>query len=176
MKRWSIYVVLCLVCIICRVNAFDTVILKKYPHTLLTNDYGILKESDLKVYNSSTQVGVNTWQCFPTAAVSVNYEDSDYDSDLKLRFAALKITVRLKGNIVHEYELTRGLPVDDCKDKQDLWRRLMRDEKYVCVGGGFVDYEEHVKRGTKQQIYGWIFDRIKTKKGCDAYHANCGYD
>ncbi len=108
MKRWSVFIFLCLVGVCCRLNALNMVIQKKYPRTLLTDDYGILNQFDLQIYNSSVQVGVNAWQCFKTSAVSVKYSDLDYDSDLKLRFAMLKIIIHLNGNIIHEYELARG--------------------------------------------------------------------
>jgi hypothetical protein len=153
-------------------DASDMNIQKKYPNTLLTSDYGILNVSDFQVYNSSTEVGLNSWQCFPTSEISVRFEKLGYDPDSKLNFATLKITV-YRGNIVHEYELKRGFPVNDCRDMQNLWASLMKNQKHVCIGGSYVDQHERAFKGKKQQIYGWVFDRMKTKKGCGAYFKTC---
>lgn len=45
----------------------------------------------------------------------------------------------------------------------------MKNEKYVCLEGGFLNHRDRVINGKKQEIYSWEFEKIKTKKGCDSY-------
>ncbi len=73
-----------------KVCAINSTIKKKYPYTLLTEDYGILNENDLAVYargkplrpfNLENSGAYNYWQCFPREKVTVFLEDMGYSSD-----------------------------------------------------------------------------------------------
>lgn len=55
------------------------------------------------------------------------------------------------------------------------WHRLMKGEKYVCLGGSFIRRENKIVNGNKKIIYSWIYDRIKTKKGCAGYFGGCNF-
>src|SRR3990167_3221151 len=66
--------------------------LKKYPYQLITTDYGILNETNLKRYVDGIIpkpfnwdiTGFDYWQCFTTKNVTVWYDKGTYDSDEKI--------------------------------------------------------------------------------------------
>ena len=72
--------------------AINQEILKKYPYQLLTNDYGILNEANLKRFTYEVNVepftgkfsGLDYWRCYETKKVTVWYEKGDYDPDEKI--------------------------------------------------------------------------------------------
>lgn len=154
---------------------------EKYPYTVLTNDYGILKEKDL----DSLRDGVRPppflpkkgccyiyWQCFPRDKISIDLKDMGYSSkDIggDENYSNLKITVSKGSGTFHEYTMRRVWPTSTYEENFNLWIKLMKDEKYVCLSGTFIDSEERILQGQKQKIYSWIFDKMKTKKGCDSY-------
>jgi hypothetical protein len=48
----------------------------------------------------------------------------------------------------------------------NLFERLMKKEKYVCLAGDFISVEEEsTELGKKIKTYWWIFKNLKTKKG-----------
>lgn len=162
---------------------------QKYPYGLLTDDYGILTENDLAIYtlNSNSEPfsdkqnsgAYNYWQCFPRDHVSISFEDMGYSSEnigWKDTLAEMKITVWIKPGVFHEYEMRRTWAVTDSLKDFTHWHHLMKGEKYVCLAGHFVSREHHIEKGVKTEVYGWIFDKIKTKKGCASYfEGDCGY-
>lgn len=158
---------------------------QKYPDGLLTNDYGILNEKDLADYTKQMKPmpftgghsGYNYWQCFPRKNISVKLEDLGYSSedfDWKDTVAEISITVWIKPGVVHEYAMRRFFTVHDFLKDFNHWHQLMHKEKYVCLAGHFVGHEKYIERGVEVESYGWIFDKIKTKKGCASYFTgNC---
>ena len=45
----------------------------------------------------------------------------------------------------------------------------MKNEKYVCIGGAFAGTYKKIAHGKETIEHGWIFENLKTKKGCDSY-------
>lgn len=41
------------------------------------------------------------------------------------------------------------------------------------MAGDFINYEHKNENGIDIDIYGWLFEKIKTKKGCDSYLYSC---
>ena len=74
--------------------------------------------------------------------------------------------------IRHEYSFRRGIAAEVCNDKLLKWKELMSGERYACLGGAFVEKEEKSLQGKKIQVWGWIYDKLKTKKGCESYFEN----
>ncbi len=161
--------------------AINAVTKQKYPYSVLTNDYGILNEIDLDSYKDGVKppsslpkegFGYIYWQCFPRDAVSINLEDMGYSSEdigRNENDGDIKITVIRRSGVFHEYVMRRMWPVSGYEKKFNLWIKLMKNEKSVCLAGSFVHREDRVVSGKKQRIYLWVFDKIKTKKGCDSY-------
>ncbi len=167
---------------------------QKYPYSLLTDDYGILSENDLgefawglkpKKFTSEegTTGPYNYWQCFPRKHVMVTLSDTGHSSDelgWKKNVAYLQIDVLpdqdLKSKedyIKHNYEMRANWTITGYQKRFNKWLKLMKDEKYVCLGGHFVDLEKKVLDGKTWITYGWIFEKLKTKKGCDSYFDSC---
>ena len=156
---------------------------QKYPNVLLTDDYGILSENDLvtppgygkpEPFSVKDGVDYNYWQCFPRERVTLNLEDKGYPptgSKQDGNYGELTIKVWLNGGVSHEYYRRRLVDVDSTAEVFNAWRKLMRNEKYVCLAGLFSSKEEIISDNKKRDNYYWVFEKIKTKKGCDSYFA-----
>src|SRR3990167_4068438 len=151
--------------------------LKKYPYQLITTDYGILNEANLKRYVDDIIpksfnwdiTGFDYWQCFPTKSVFVWYEKGEYDSDEKITRGHPHITIKIDPKVIHDYVVRRGFSLDYAKEKVTAWKRLMKNQKYVCIGGAFAGTYKKIENGKEITEHGWIFENLKTKKGCDSY-------
>src|ERR1700722_9251857 len=80
--------------------ALDTIIKKKFPYALLTPDYGILSEVDLKkneenafpVPFSESSRAYLYWQFFPTSQFKFLCDETgDFDHDLSLARTIIRI-------------------------------------------------------------------------------------
>jgi hypothetical protein len=164
-----------------RANAIDPIVKQKYPYSVLTDDHGIITELDFASYVGVVNpapffpkegFGYIYWQCFLRENVSINLEEMGYSSEdigWNENYSSLKITAYSEPNVFHEYTMRRPWPVSAYEKKFNLWIKLMKGEKYVCFAGDFIGREDKVNHGTKQRVYSWEFDKIKTKKGCDSY-------
>lgn len=52
------------------------------------------------------------------------------------------------------------------------WKRLMKNQEYVCIGGAFAGTYKKIENGQEIKKHGWIFKNLKTKKGCDSYFSD----
>jgi hypothetical protein len=164
-----------------RIDAGGATLGQKYPYSILTNDYGILNEMDLNTHKDGTNpppflpkegFGYIYWQCFPRDYLSINLEDLGYSSEdigWNENYGDLKITVSNKTGTSHEYVMRRSWTVSGYEKRFDLWIKLMKGEKYVCLAGRFINRKDKVEHGKKHHIYSWVFEKLKTKKGCDSY-------
>lgn len=171
-----------LICI--EANAVSLDAQKKYPYVLLSNDYGILNENDLGDFSwgfkrhpfNPKDIGGNYWQCFPRESVEITLKDmgsSASEVGWRDNIADLEIKVWVNPNLVHEYEMRAQWSIVDFEKRFNKWRRIMKGEKYVCLAGDFVNYEHKNANGIERDVYGWIFEKIKTRKGCDSYLYSC---
>lgn len=151
--------------------------LKKYPYQLITNDYGILNEANLRRYVDGiisepfhwNITGFDYWQCFATKNVSAWYEKGEYDSDEKITRGHPHLTVKNNSVEMHDYVARRGFSLDYAKEKVAKWKQLMKNQEYVCIGGAFSGTEKKIIDGREIKEHGWVFENLKTKKGCDSY-------
>lgn len=167
------------------INAYsmDLTLKQKYPNILLTDDYNILNENDFSIYakeiktpsfsaKKGQETWYNYWQCFPRDHISITLEDmGDFSEDngREESYADLKITAVINKNEHHEYYMRRAFPLSTYQDIFNTWENLMKNEKYVCLGGRFSHFNEMTTKGTQQKTYYWTFDKFKTKKGCNSY-------
>lgn len=160
--------------------AIDEIAKTKYLYQLLTEDYGILDENDLGLYAWEFQTnkpfsekitGRNYWQCFPTSDVSFDYSDGSYNDDVKAKTYSFVLTAKNEKGQLHEYMRKMPISKQDCQLVDCEWKKLMNDQRYVCLGGSFITHEKKITQGHKVQVYLWTFDKIKTKNGCDSYFA-----
>jgi len=151
--------------------------LKKYPYQLLTNDYGILNEANLKIYTKEVNVepftgkfnGLDYWQCYPTKNLTVWYEKQNDDPYEKRERGDAHITVSITPTIIHDYVPRRSFSSDYAKQKVSIWMHLIKNQLYACIGGVYVSTHKKMEDGKEITEHGWIFENLKTKKGCDSY-------
>lgn len=193
MLRFFVFLIMTIIPFMNIAYAVSKIAKQKYPYSLLTDDYGILSENDLgefawglKPKKFTTKEGTtgpyNYWQCFPREYVMVTLSDTGHSSDelgWKKNVAYLEIDVltnkdiRSKENIKHTYEMRANWTITDYQKRFNKWLKLMEGEKYVCLGGHFVDLEKEKRNGAIWITKGWIFEKLKTKKGCDSYFDSC---
>jgi hypothetical protein len=163
----------------------DESIRQRYPNVLLTNDYGILNENDLVSrpwegkpipFSISAKKGhpYIYWQCFPRENISITLKDKGYSgSEIggDDNFGDLTIEVILDHGISHEYQMRRPWSVSGYAERFKYWQRFMKNEKYVCLAGSSGFLEETKGKNVKRQRYSWIYEKLKTKKGCDSFFA-----
>jgi hypothetical protein len=157
--------------------ALNDTLKNKYPHSVLTDDFGILNEKDLRIENPrpfslGRKLGETIyWQCFPRESLSVTLEDFGYTSaDIggEENYSGLVIKVEN-----HEYDMRRRWPLSTYRKKLDAWIKLMQNEKYVCVAGRFFGCKNKITfDGIQYKHCSWVFEKLKTKKGCDSYFQN----
>lgn len=177
MKNFSLLLCIIFLFFGIRLFAINPESLKKYSNPLISNDYGILNEANLKRYTDDIIsepfnwkiTGFDYWQCFQTKKVFVWYERGDYDSDEKITRGHPHITIEIHPTEIHDYVIRRGFSIEYAKEQVAIWKRLIKNQQYVCVGGAFAGTHEIVKNGKKIIEHGWIFENLKTKKGCDSY-------
>ncbi|MDP1614812.1 MAG: hypothetical protein Q8L68_03355 [Methylococcales bacterium] len=155
-----------------------------YPKVLLKKDYGILSKDELGAYARYVKPALHAgkidrnypyWQCFPREHVTITLIDKGYSSeDIGNidNYGAILITAWSSGGISNEYSMRRPWAVDEEEEIFHRWQKLMKNEKYVCLAGSIGRAEEKITNNKRSITYFWIFERIKTKKGCDAYFQN----
>ena len=146
---------------------------KKYPHGLLTDDYGILTEADLLCEteravtpyiiedNSSPY---QRWQCFETKKVLFKYSTwrDDYtDFGRGATLCDYSFNVTDAAGIHHIYVARRAKELIDCRELFREWKNVRKNSKYTCLLGEPASYENKEK--------GWIWGKTKTKNGCMSY-------
>jgi hypothetical protein len=149
---------------------------KKYPYSLITDDYHILNEEDLAHYTkiripklfSKESLGGFYWQCFPRELISITLEDMGYSSEdwgFTDTASDLNIKIYIKPNIIHHYYMRRAYPLADYQKNFTLWHKLMAKQKYVCFLGEYGGKENKIEGDLLREVYNWTFEKIKTKRG-----------
>lgn len=167
-----------------KADAISSSALKKYPYVLLTNDYGILNENDLGDFSwgfnrhpfSQKDIGGNYWQCFPRESIEIVLKDtgsSAAEVGWRDNIAILEITVWINPTLAHRFSMRALWSVVDFEKRFNKWRKIMNGEKYVCLAGDFVNHQHTKENGIEKNEYNWIFEKMKTKKGCDSYLYRC---
>jgi hypothetical protein len=143
---------------------------RKYPYARLTQDYGILNDSDLLISEetatpvpfSRESISYPYWKCFPTSQLTFGCTNLEKDD---MGVGMVEVSIRAtSGKIYDEYVGRHGLPLETCqKEFVTKWQALTRGEKETCIAGSYVGPEAD---GLSQ---GWIFDRLRTKAGCNSY-------
>jgi hypothetical protein len=179
-------------------HALSADLKQKYPHAVLTSDYKILNEIDLNSEldgvkhppSFSTKAkGYIYWQCFPRDSVRISLEDLGYspedDPESNIKYngeneAKLTIVAQGKRGIMHKYVMWGNYPVSTTISRFNAYLKLMNGEKNICIAGSYLEKETRKTVGeietSRQQVYYWGFEKMKTTKGCEAYHRNGCHD
>lgn len=161
---------------------------KSYPHAVLTADHGIITESylldEIKEINKaspfnmkSTDYGRFRWQCFPVKNVKPKYrywKDADpmgYASVI-VTMCDFDVTV-LDGKIRHLYHGRRAKEVTYCNEFKKHFSRITKNEQYICLNGEPGSLEIKKEKGKDITTKYWVWNRIKTKKGCHSFFGDC---
>lgn len=172
-----IYLLVLLLTFSLKLPAISPEILKKYPYQLITNDYDILTEANLKRYTKEVNVetfkkkfnGLDYWQCFPTKNMTIWYEKQSDDPYEKTERGDAHITIYAGHSVIHDYVPRRSFSSYYAKEKVATWQRLITNQQYACIGGIYVGTYKKNINGQEITEHGWIFENLKTKKGCDSY-------
>lgn len=147
---------------------------KLFPYALLTDDFGILNKDDLKInqciamptpFSEGRNSSYPYWQCFETKNTKMLCAGRKYSSEDKSRMTMLSIFGERNGDL-NEFISRRPMKLKMCRLYQQDWAKLTKDEKYICISGDQLS-STFTTIGRKER--NWIFDRYKTKKGCDSY-------
>lgn len=145
-----------------------------FPYALLTDDFGILNKDDLKInqciavpspFSEEKSSSYPHWQCFAGKDVKMICDGKKYSEEDKARMTMLVISGERNGQS-NEFISRRPMRLKMCHLYQHDWAKFTKNEKYICISGEFIESETD-KVGKK--VWVWIFDRYKTKKGCDSY-------
>jgi hypothetical protein len=183
------YFIACiLMCFILDAYCGGEAIREKYSNVLISDDHGILDERDLLLYthrmvNTVPFLGSNKefsyyyWQCFSRDDIEVTFKDTGYSPEEMLgkdTLADMSIIALQGPGVFHEYTMRALMPSDVYARTLSTWRKLIKNEKYVCIGGQFGEKKDRIgSNGKRQELYTWTFDMIKTHKGCDSYFGDC---
>lgn len=173
-------ILLFLLCFILSSNVLSVTLVakKKFPFSLITDDYGILNEEDLGHYTkifipkpfTEKDTGGFYWQCFPRELIEMTLEDMGYSSEdwgWSDTASDIKISVYVKPTVIHEYFMRRAYPLFTNQKKFIRWHKLMDKQKFVCLAGEFGRKSFEVREGVPREVYDWTFEKIKTKNGDD---------
>jgi hypothetical protein len=149
----------------------------KYPYGLLSDDFGILTLNDLALnacyfkpepfppvdFTSTYEY----WQCFESRTISLSC-DSNGVPDEHEGIMGLVVVDAFTDGVKHEYIERRPWKIRDCKDTLKNIATLTKGTSHVCISGSFIETETD-KAGKKTAS--WLFDRFKTRKGCEGRNA-----
>lgn len=144
-----------------------------HNYGLLGEGYGIVTSEDIAVNDcqatpmpfSDQSDAYQYWQCFDVKDSRVYCDGKGFDEDTQLLHTYMVIS-GIRSGIKQEYVTRRTIPLTTCQEYIKDWKRLVEGEKVVCISGSLLN---HSKNQRNEEIYNWIFDRFKTKKGCESY-------
>ena len=148
---------------------------------MLKEDYGILSKNDLAAYIRevkpaifSRKIGMNYyyWQCFPRGNVSITLRDMGHSSEdigNTENYGDLLINAWSANEVSNEYSMRRPWAINEQEKAFHRWQGLMKNEKFVCLAGSVGQIDKKLKNSKIYIKYSWVFEKIKTKKGCDSY-------
>jgi hypothetical protein len=153
----------------------------KYPNSLIGDDYGVLSEQDLAIstcngtpapFDPTTPFGGLYWKCFETKRVSVLC-DSNGEADEHEGVMGFIVLTAEDGGDSHDYIARRAWPIHECHQFIRDVRKRLRDTHYACIMGS--NPSMNIRPPARVKI-DWIFEAIRTKRGCESYFQQCELD
>ena len=151
---------------------------RNHPDIMLSASHDILNEDDLAMYwdvpGSSlrrwTFFPVNSdaryWVCLPTAGMSLKCKDLGYDDP---PMGTIDLVLKNGPIVEHRFGMRHGVGMEVCLAQLHEWQDLLNGQDYVCVGGQTVAPEVTTVHGNLRIVYGWVFDKLKTQRGCTSW-------
>ncbi len=140
----------------------------RFPYGLLGDDFGLLAAciaTPEPFSPDSTEYPY--WQCFSVQEASFECDSTGYDGSEKSVMAIMAIVARKNGE-EHEYLSRRAIPMKGCRAHESEWKKLTARRKHVCLSGALIRIETTTEG---KSVGHWIFEALKTDKGCDSYFA-----
>jgi hypothetical protein len=148
----------------------------RYPYSLIGDDHGILSEQDLAMstcyanptpFSSTEGMGAFYWKCFETKKISTECDSNGEQDPYEEGLLELTVTDRDES---HDYIARRVLPLHDCQQFVRDIRKRLRGSRYACIMGSSPSMDNRPPELIK---YTWIFEAIRTRKGCESYFQQC---
>jgi hypothetical protein len=153
----------------------------KYPNSLIGDDHGVLSEQDLAIstcdgtpapFDPSTPLGGLYWKCFETKKVSALC-DSNGKADEHEGVMGFIVLTAEDGDDLHDYIARRALPIQVCHEFTRDVRKRLRGTHYACIMGSDPSMST---RPPERAKIDWIFEAVRTKRGCESYFQQCDLD
>jgi hypothetical protein len=151
---------------------------KKYPYSLIGEDYDILNESDLAANSCEVESGPllpNShfsiyWHCFDTKDVHFRCDLLDDDTPGVAHLQGW-LHLKIEGkDSHHEYMTRHPFDIASCRSYERTFHSLTKNTQHVCVAGSLINMNEVEENGEK--LTSWLFEKYKTVKGCDSNFAD----
>lgn len=157
---------------------------KRFPYSLIGDDYNILDADDLAIVtcrtikplqyspskHTSNDYNISIyWKCFSTANVLVDcdgggsYDKSEHD------FLTVMGIIIKSDHEINEYITRRAISVKACKNWKRAWERLSKNQTHACFSGQILNSNTIVENNKPIKRFSWIFESFKTNLGCDSY-------
>lgn len=151
---------------------------KKFPLGLMTPSYGVLAEEDLLYYSrigspapfDSAGGNFSVWVCAETHRfkfVCRDFGKSDLPGDTEHN-GEFSFNVELD-NMTYRFYPRRAYEIDFCKEILNDWKKLAKNEPYLCAAGGPID--SGVSEDGKK-FRGVVYEKIKSKHRCISWFPN----
>lgn len=157
--------------------------IKKYPNRLITPDFGIVSTADLarddevrdsSPYDPNHVMLARYWQCLPLKHVKLEYRkwlDRDDAGHAKPLIQLCDFEIRVTTpNDPQIYSDRRARPVEYCRDLARRWRKITAGEQAVCLNGDDGSFSKNEPGGKYKS---WIWNIVKTRKGCFSFAGEC---
>jgi len=137
-------------------------------------NYGILTKK-----NTTNCEHAIKWQCFPAENITLILEDIGADEVIG---RTGDVTIIAYTNelgygdyqVRHEYSMRRRWSYYAAEDTFHKLQKILAKQEYVCIAGGLISDERDTYK--KQDVHAWIFEKMRTKKGCHSWFADgCKY-
>lgn len=140
---------------------------------LQNNENEIISNSDLEILSKTDRTNSGhpfLWKCYPLETVQPSFrtwkgEDPLGPHNVIVTMCYLKISVNNKFGL-NEYSDTRGREVTYCNEFMSAWKKITVNENKICIAGRPIKNLNKEKQKPELPTANWIWDKIKTKKGC----------
>ena len=152
----------------------------RYPYGLIGDDYGVLSLEDLAVnacgvdvtpFSKEKNMAYSYWQCFLVKNTTIGCESLGSELNEKEETGYLEISAQSSSGR-QAYLVRNAIGMKGCKKRLDIWNKLVKDERYVCLSGSYASSDGAVIGKTETH---WVFDKFKTRKGCESLGLDCGF-
>jgi hypothetical protein len=146
---------------------------KPYTFALIGDAHGILGLKDLALVECRSdsaefdegKPGGWYWKCF--SAQSVKFDcgvpyDLENDDEKQTYF----VFSAVEAGRIFEYSPRRHVPLSVCKSLEKSWKRLSRNQDYVCLMGIYHGANIGSEENLSTKKLSWTWSSLKTKRGC----------